>query len=84
MHTTVLPTARAFARWMAYFGLACGVLYAVGGFVIDLLTTGLNLGTALAFMALAGMPLLFGAAGFVLGAAVGLVRKALRGTRSAP
>ena len=57
MHTKILPTAKLLATWMAYLGLAFGVLYSVGGFFVDLLTIGLNWGTAMAFGALVGMPL---------------------------
>ncbi len=67
---TVLPAALGAAKWGAALGLVAGVLYAFGGLVIDLLTVGLNAGTALAFMALVGMPLLFGAVGFLLGGLV--------------
>ncbi len=56
------------AKWSAAVGLACGVAYSVGGFFVDLATTGLNAGTALAFLALLGMPALFGAVGFASGA----------------
>ena len=52
----------------AYVGLLFGILYSFGGFIYDLVTTGsLNLGTALAFFALIGMPLLFASFGFVAG-----------------
>ncbi len=68
----ILPTATKAARWTAALGLACGILYSVGGLLYDLLTTGLNWGTALAFMAIVGMPLLFGTVGFVLGALVAI------------
>ena len=70
---SVLPTAIRSARWMAYVGLGCGVLYSFGGLVIDLLTIGLNRGTAMAFMALIGMPLLFGAFGFLAGVVIAVV-----------
>lgn len=70
---SILPTAVRYARLMAYLGLFCGVLYAFGGLVVDLLTVGLNRGTALAFMALVGMPALFGAAGFIGATLVALV-----------
>ena len=53
---------------MAGLGLVCGVLYSMGGLIIDLLTVGLNWGTAMAFGALVGMPVLFGICGFCLGA----------------
>ena len=69
----VLPTAIKLARWMAWLGLACGVLYSFGGLVYDGVTTGLNWGTAMAFMALVGMPALFGAVGFLLGAFIAVV-----------
>jgi hypothetical protein len=71
----ILPTATRLAKWMAYLGFVCGVLYSFGGLVIDLLTIGLNWGTALAFMALVGMPVIFGAFGFLLGAIVALVAR---------
>jgi hypothetical protein len=58
---------------MAYLGLACGVLYSVGGLVYDLLTIGLNWGTAMAFGALVGMPAIFGAFGFLCGVLAALV-----------
>ena len=58
---------------MAWLGLVCGVLYSFGGFFVDLLTIGLNGGTVLAFGALIGMPVIFGALGFCLGALIALV-----------
>ena len=67
------PTAARFARWGAYLGLVCGVLYSFGGVVVDLLTIGLNWGTLMAFGALVGMPVVFGAFGFFLGALIGLI-----------
>ncbi len=71
----LLPTATRLARWMAYLGLVCGVLYSVGGLIIDVLTIGLNWGTAMAFMALIGMPVIFGAFGFLFGALVAIVAR---------
>jgi hypothetical protein len=41
--------------------------------VVDLLTIGLNWGTLMAFGALLGMPLVFGAFGFFLGALIALI-----------
>ena len=58
---------------MAYLGLVCGVFYSVGGFFYDLLTIGLNWGTAMAFMALVGMPLTFATFGFLSGALIAIV-----------
>ena len=52
----------------SYVGLLCGIFYSFGGFIYDLATTGsLNLGTALAFFALIGMPLIFASFGFIVG-----------------
>jgi len=60
-------------------GLVCGVIYSVGGLIIDLAvscdlltaesigTPGLSFGSVLAFGALIGMPILMGLAGFGLG-----------------
>ena len=59
---------------MAYLGLLCGVLYSFGGVVVDLLTIGLNWGTLMAFGALIGMPVVFGACGFLFGAVIDAVR----------
>ena len=59
---------------MAYVGLGCGMLYSFGGVVVDMLTIGLNWGTAMAFGALVGMPVVFGAFGFVCGALIDFVR----------
>ena len=44
---------------MASLGFLVGVLYSVGGFLFELSAGTLNSGTALAFLALLGMPLLF-------------------------
>ena len=73
----ILPTATRLARWMTYLGLVCGVFYAVGGLVIDMLTIGLNWGAAMAFMALVGMPVVFGAFGFLCGALIALVAQGI-------
>ncbi len=72
-HMKILPTAKRLAKWMAYLGLVCGVLYSVIGLVYDVLTGGVNWGTAMAFMAIVGMPVLFGAFGFLCGALGALV-----------
>ena len=55
------------ALWGGWLGLACAVLYSVGGLVIDLRTVGLNWGTLMAFGALVGMPLILASAGFMMG-----------------
>lgn len=48
-------------------GLFCGVLYATIGTIIDLSTIGLNAGTALAYLAIIGMPIFFAVFGYVTG-----------------
>ena len=58
---------------MAFLGLGAGLIYSVGGFFHDLMFMGLNYGTLLAFMALIGMPLMFGTAGIIAGIAHGIV-----------
>ncbi len=65
------------ATIVAGLGLVLGVVYAFGGLILDILVTldwvtstetpGLSLGTLLAFGGVVGMPLVFMAAGFVLG-----------------
>lgn len=79
----VVSTAGLVAVGMASLGLLAGVAYSVGGAVFDLLvslgwvsspssgawsTPGLGRGTALAFLALIGMPLIFGVGGLIAGA----------------
>jgi hypothetical protein len=75
----ILTTALRTAKRGVYLGLALGVVYSFGGLIVDLFTIGLNGGTALAFLALVGMPAIFGAFGFVLGAVVAIVGDVLRG-----
>jgi hypothetical protein len=64
----VLFLAKLQALVMAFVGLIAGILYAFGGAIYELLTGTLNSGTALAFGALIGMPIVFGAFGFIAGA----------------
>jgi hypothetical protein len=64
----VLSSSKFSGALMAFIGLIAGILYSFGGAIYDLLTTGANLGTALAFLALIGMPIIFAIPGFVLGA----------------
>lgn len=63
----ILFFARLLAVIMACYGLVAGLLYALGGFIYDLTTVGLNAGTALAFLAIPGMPVIFALCGFVVG-----------------
>lgn len=78
-HIGVLFAAQLTAVLMAGVGLVCGVLYSGIGFFIDLFGPGLNAGTALAFMALIGMPVIFAAFGFVAGGIGALVYNAFAG-----
>ena len=65
--TTPLGTAAKAARRAAILGLLLGIVYSIGGLFADLATTGLNGGTALAFLALVGMPAIFATIGFACG-----------------
>lgn len=68
---SLLGLAKFQAVVMAYIGLIAGTLYSVGGAIYDVLTTGsVNLGTALAFFALIGMPAISATAGFFIGVIV--------------
>jgi hypothetical protein len=64
----ILFFAKLQALVFAAFGLLAGLVYAFGGLAIDISENVVGTGTALAFMAIAGMPALFGAVGFVVGA----------------
>jgi hypothetical protein len=66
---------------MTYLGLVCGVFCSVGGLVYDFLMIGLNRGTAMAFMALVGMPLIFGTVGFLFGALIAILSGVTRAVR---
>lgn len=77
-----LEVARKGARAGAIAGFGLGIVYFVGGFIIDLLTIGLNSGTALAFLALLGMPAIFGTAGFLVGLIFSIFRTGLDDERS--
>jgi hypothetical protein len=73
----VLSFAKFQAVLGALIGLIAGILYSLGGAIIDTLvslgwivseeTPGLSFGTVLAFGALIGMPLIFATFGFMLG-----------------
>ncbi|MBT8319887.1 MAG: hypothetical protein KJP01_07140 [Gramella sp.] len=68
---------------VAILGAICGLIYSVGGFMVDLLvslnlvesveTSGLSYGTVLAFGALLVMPVIGAFAGFLFGLAEALV-----------
>lgn len=63
----VLFSAKVRAIQMACVGLVAGILYSFGGALYELFTGTLNSGTALAFLALFGMPAIFATFGFVSG-----------------
>lgn len=77
----LLEVAVRLAKWGAILGVVCGLLYSVGGFFVDLFTTGLNRGTALAFGALVGMPAILGVVGFLLGVFLGLTIQVVQAVR---
>jgi len=64
----VLSLAKLLAGIMASVGLIAGVLYAGIGAIYDIRRVGLNPGSALACLAIIGMPILFAVAGFSVGA----------------
>lgn len=74
----VLSLANLQAILLAFVGLIAGILYAVIGAIYDVLvskgvlvsdfTPGVSKGTALAFFAIIGMPILFAIFGFIAGA----------------
>ena len=74
MKINILAFAKFQALMGALIGVLLGILYSIGGFFYDLLIDdGLNYGTALAFFALLGMPLIFGMGGFFLGIGEGIL-----------
>lgn len=64
----VLSSAKLQAILMALLGLVAGISYSFGGAIYELTTGSLNSGTALAFLALIGMPVVFAIVGFIGGA----------------
>ena len=74
----VFSVAARQAALMAMVGLGAGILYSFGGAAVDVLVTtgaitststpGISWGTALAFLALIGMPFFFAVFGFASGA----------------
>ena len=82
-YVDILYLAKLHAAAFLFLGIVCGVLYSFGGFAIDALvslgwmssaeTPGLSYGTLLAFMALIGMPAVFGTFGFITGGVVALL-----------
>lgn len=73
----IISMAKFQAFLMALVGLLVGILYSLGGLLIDALvslnfiisneTPGLSYGTILAFGALIGMPIIFAIVGFITG-----------------
>ena len=63
----MLFSAKLLAIHGAGVGLIAGILYSFGGFFYEVLNNTLNSGTALAFLALIGMPVIFAFFGFILG-----------------
>ena len=63
----VMSFAKFQAVLMSLLGLIAGIVYSFGGAIYDIFSTGINWGTALAFFALIGMPIIFAAFGFIIG-----------------
>lgn len=72
-HIGILFTAKLAATSMGALGLLAGIFYSFGGFFFELYSGSLNEGTALAFLALVGMPMLFAASGFCAGAVLAML-----------
>ena len=82
-HISVLSMAKVHALAMGFLGLLAGIIYSFGGLLIDAGVTvdwitsndtpGLSMGTALAFGALIGMPIIFATFGFVVGAVTAIL-----------
>jgi hypothetical protein len=64
----VVSSAKLLGAMMLIIGLIAGILYSGIGVIVDALGRGLNGGTALAFLALIGMPLIFATSGVLVGA----------------
>ncbi|MDG2251236.1 MAG: hypothetical protein P8N11_10390 [Gammaproteobacteria bacterium] len=58
---------KVLAKQMSLFGLLAGLFYSIGGLIADLLTIGLNAGTAMAFGAVIVLPVICGMLGMVIG-----------------
>ena len=73
----LFPFAKMQAFMMGIVGLVAGIVYSVGGALVYVLvsigwissvsTSGVGYGTALAFLAIVGMPIIFATFGLVLG-----------------
>jgi hypothetical protein len=80
---TIFSFAKRVAYIFGFVGLLLGILYSVGGLIIDALVTlgwifttqtpGLSYGTLLAFGALIGMPAIGATFGFVIGLICALI-----------
>ena len=65
--TSLSATIKSAAVLGLILGLVCGILYAFGGLVLDIIQGNLGWGTVLAFGALVGMPVIGTLAGAVFG-----------------
>ncbi len=73
----IFTFARFQAQLFGLMGIIAGIIYSIGGFIVDLLvslnwitsaeTQGLSYGTALAFLSLLGMPIVFALIGYITG-----------------
>ena len=63
----VFSFAKFQAMLLSLIGLIAGIAYAFGGAIYDLMNSGFNTGSALAFLALIGMPIIFLIIGFMFG-----------------
>lgn len=67
VHLSARLLSRIVAAYFAILGLICGIVYSVVGAAFDITNNQVGSGTALAFLALAGMPILAALIGWVIG-----------------
>ena len=63
----VLAYAKVQMTIMMIIGLVLGLVYSIGGFFVDVTGEGLNPGTAMAFLAIIGVPMIAAVFGLVTG-----------------
>jgi hypothetical protein len=76
---SILDFAMFQGKLASLLGLLAGILYSFGGLLHDIFVSGgVNTGTALAFLALVGMPFIAATAGFILGTVEAILYNAFK------
>lgn len=65
--TLMLSASRQFGAFGFFAGFLAGIAYGIGGWIVDMSTTGINEGSFLALNALWAMPILFTPFGVIAG-----------------